>query len=71
MFSPSNERIVFVSTDCPIVKMMFCLNPNFALNLFADIVIQSIITLIANFLSIKILLNCFFSLSTSSYMCFL
>ena len=37
----------------------FCLNRNCVLNLCADVVPQSRITLIANFLSMKILLSCF------------
>ena len=47
----------------------YCLNPNLVLNLWADAVLQSIITLIAIFLSIKILFHCFFGSSTSSHQC--
>ena len=40
MFSPSNELIIFVSTDCSFLKMIsYCLNPNFVLNLCADVVL--------------------------------
>ena len=49
----------------------YCLNPNLALNLWVDVVLQSIITLIVNFSLIKILLHCFFGSSTSSYLRFL
>ena len=35
----------------------YCLNPNLGLNLRADVLLQSITTLIANFLSKKILLH--------------
>ena len=49
----------------------YCLNPNLILNLHTDVVLQSIITLIVNFLSIKILLHCFFDSSTISYLSFL
>ena len=60
MFSPSNELIILVSTDCSFVKMIsYCLNLNLVLNLCTDVVLKSIITLIANFSSIKILLHCF------------
>ena len=67
-----NELIIFVSTDCSFVKMTsYRLKPNLVLNLWAIIVLQFIITLIANFSSIKILLTCFFGSSISSYLCFL
>ena len=42
----------FVIMDCSFVKMIYCLNPNF--------VLQSIIILIVNILSIKTLLDFFF-----------
>ena len=45
--------------------------PLIVLNLWAFVVLQSLITLIANFLSIKILLTCFFGSFTSSCLCFL
>ena len=44
------------------------LNPNFVLNSWVDVFLQSIITLLANFLSIKVLLDCFFGSSTRSYL---
>ena len=63
MFSSSNVLINFVSTDCSFVKMTsYCLNPNLVLNLRGDVALQSTITLIANFLFIKILLTCFLDL---------
>ena len=72
MFSPSNDLFIFISTDCFLVKMTpYCLNPNLVLNLHAAVVLQSMITLVANSLSIKILLGCFFGSSTSSYLCFI
>ena len=43
----------------------------FCFNLCATIVLQSIITLSANFSFTKILLECFFDSSTSLYLCFL
>ena len=49
----------------------YCLSPNLDLSLWADIVLQSIITLVANFSSMKVLLTCFIGSSTSSYLCFL
>ena len=61
MFSPSNELIIFVSTDCSFVRVTsYYLNPNLFVNVWADVVLQSVITLIANFLSIKVLLDSFF-----------
>ena len=72
MFSPSNDLFIFISTDRFLVKMTpHCLNPNLVLNLHAAVVLQSMITLVANSLSIKILLGCFFGSSTSSYLCFI
>ena len=71
IFSPSIELIIFISIDCSFVKMTWnCLNLHLVLSLCADVVLQSIITLIANFLSIKIQLHCFFVLLSSSYLCF-
>ena len=71
MFSPSSKLIIFVSNDCSCVKMiLYCLNPNLVLNLCAYVVLEYIITLIANFSSIKILLNCIFGSPTRSYICF-
>ena len=49
----------------------YCLNPNIVLNLRLDVVLQSIITLTANFTSVKILLDCFFGWSTSQCLWFL
>ena len=52
--------MIFVSTDCSFVNMKsYCLNSKFVLNLCGDVVLQSTITLIANFWSIKILLHWF------------
>ena len=48
-----------------------CVNRNLFLKLWVIVVPKSIITLIANFSSIKVLLTCFFGSSTSSYLCFL
>ena len=60
MFSPSNKLFIFVSTDCSLVKMTsYCLNPNFVLNLYVDVALQSMITLVANSLRIKISLGGF------------
>ena len=65
MFSSSNELFIFVSTDCSLFKMAsYCLNPNLVLNLCAAVVLKSIITLIANFMRFKTLLDCFFGSST-------
>ena len=51
MFFPSNEHIIFVSIDFSFIKIIsYCLNPNFVLNLCANVVLQ---------LSIKIMLGCF------------
>ena len=61
MFSPSDELIIFVSTNCSFVKItLYCLNPNFLLNFCVAVVPQSMITLAANPLHIKVLLGCFF-----------
>ena len=62
---------LFLYTDCSLVKMTsFCLHPNLVLNLHVAVVLQSIIALAANSLHIKVLLDCFFGLSTSSYLMF-
>ena len=54
------------------VKMTsYCLIPNLVLNLWANVALQFIITLISNFFSLKILLTYFIGFSTSSYLCFL
>ena len=59
IFSPSNELIIFISTDCCFVEMTsYFLNPNLVLYLRAKVFVQTIITLIANFPSTKILLDC-------------
>ena len=72
MSSPSKELIISVSADCYFVKMTsYHLNVNFVLNLRADFVLQSIITLAANSLCINVLLGCVFGLSVSSCLCFL
>ena len=71
MFSPSNELVIFGNTGCSFVKVIsYCLNPNFVLNACVGVILQSVITLIDNFPSIKIVLGCFFGLSTSSYLFF-
>ena len=60
MLSSSNQLITFVITDFSFVKMTsHCLNLISFLNLWADVALQSILTLVANFSSIKILLDCF------------
>ena len=57
MFSPSNELFVYVSSDFSLFKTTSsCLNPNLALSLSSAVVLQFMITLIANSLSIKIML---------------
>ena len=54
MFSASNELFIFVVTDSFLVKITsHCLNPNLVLNLCDAVVLQSMITLIANSLRIK------------------
>ena len=61
MFCPLNELISFNSTDCSFVEITsYYLNPNHYLNLCANVVLQSIITLTANFSSVKFLMDCFF-----------
>ena len=50
---------------------LYCLNPNLVLNLWTNVVLQSIMTLISNFLSITFLLHYFSVSYTSSYLCFL
>ena len=50
-----------LDSDCYFVKMTwYCLNPNLLLNLCAALVLQSLITLAARILSIRILWDCFF-----------
>ena len=72
LFQMNSFLIIFVSTNFSFVKMiLYCLNPNLVLNLGATVVLQSLITLIANFASIKVLLTCFLGFSTSSYLCLL
>ena len=54
MFSASNELFIFVVTDSFLVKITsHCLNHNLVLNLCDAVVLQSMITLIANSLRIK------------------
>ena len=48
-----------------------CLKLNLVLDLCADVFPQFMITLIANYLSIKIPLSCYFCLSTSSHLWYL
>ena len=49
MFSFSNELIIFVSIYCLLNEItLHCLNPNLGLNLCAAVIVQSMITLIAN-----------------------
>ena len=63
---------IFVSTDCSLVtRTSYCLNTNLFLNLCAVVVLQPVITLVANSVRIKILLRYFFRSSASSYQCFL
>ena len=51
---------IFDSTHCSLFKMTsYCLNPNVFLNLSAAVVLQSIITLIANSFCRKNMLGCF------------
>ena len=73
IFSPSNELIIFVSTGCSYVKMTsYCLNPNLILGLWVDVHLQSIITLTANFSSIKVPLHYVLGFFLSSLcLCFL
>ena len=72
MFSPSEELFIFISTDCYLVKStLYRLNPNPVLNLYAAVVLQSMITLISNSLCVKIPLSWLFCSSPSSYLCFL
>ena len=65
MFCPSNELTSFVEMTS------YLNNPNHVLNLCTDVVLQSIITLTANFSSLKFLMHFFFGLFTSSYLCFI
>ena len=66
MFSPSNELIVFVSRDCPLVNTAsYFLNPNLVLNLYATITMQPVITFIANSSSKSILLTISFLFNTT------
>ena len=61
MFSLSNELFIFVNPDSSLVKVMpCCLNPNLALNVCTVVLLQSMVTLFATFLSIKIMLGCTF-----------
>ena len=56
----------FISTDCSLVNMTsYYLNPSLVSNLCAVVVLQSVITLVANSLHVNILLGCFFCSSTS------
>ena len=72
MFSSSNGFIIFVITDCFFVKMTsYFQKPNLTLKLRADIVLKSVMTLITNFSSVKIVLHCFLDLSCSPYLCFI
>ena len=69
-----NRRKIWSLSDCnwTLVKMTsYCLNPNLVLNSCVAVVLPSISTLVANSLSIKILLGCFYGLPTSEYLCFL
>ena len=60
MFSPSNELFIFFISDCCLVKMTsIFFNANLVLNLYAAVVLQSMITLTATYLTIKFLLTCF------------
>ena len=58
-FLLQNDLVILVSTDCSFVKITsYCLKLNFLLNLWADLVLKSIIVFTVNFSSIKILLHC-------------
>ena len=60
MFSPSNELFIFFTTDCCLVKMTSnFFNANLFLNLYAAVVLQSMVTLTAPYLTIRFLLACF------------
>ena len=60
MFSPSNALFIFFTINCRLLKMTSnFLNANLVLNLCAVIALQSMITLIATYLTIKNLLDCF------------
>ena len=68
-----NELIILVSTGCSCVKTTsYYLNINLILNLWADVLLKSIITLIANFFYKKYialvfsLFSCFFLFSCFS-----
>ena len=59
MFCPLNELFIFVRTDCFLVKVIsYCLKPSIILNFYVVVILQSMITLIANSLCINILLKC-------------
>ena len=60
-FSTSDKFFVFVSNDCPLVKMgPYCFNPNLAPNLWAPVVLQTMTTVVANYLLMKTLFGYFF-----------
>ena len=64
IFSTSNEPFIFVSTGHSSAKMIsWCFNVNPVPNLCAAVVLQSMITWVANFSRIKILLSFFVCLS--------
>ena len=60
MFSHLDGLYVFASNDCSLIKMAsFCLNLNLTLSLCVAVFLQTMITLFANSLRIKILLGRF------------
>ena len=61
----------FLPDSCFVKTTSSCLNSNYVLHSCVDFALQSIITLTANFLSIKNQLGCFSGSSTISYLCFL
>ena len=64
--------LFFISTDCYLVNMTsYYLNPSLVSNLCGVVVLQSMITLVADSLHVNILLGCFFCSSTSYYLYFL
>ena len=66
MFSPSNELIIFVGSDCPLVNTAsYFLNPNLVLNLYVAIIAHPVITFIANSSRKSILLTISFLFNTT------
>ena len=72
MLSPWNKLLTFFSTDYFLIMMkLYCLNLNLVLYLHTAVILQSMVTLIANYCFIKILLDYLFGTSTCSYLSFL